>query len=277
MTLGIAPFSFSRTVQAALAAVLALCIQALPAAAEKRVAFVVGIDRYDHLADGHQLEKAANDAKAVGDALQGLGYEVIRAENVGRVEFLRQWTRFLDTVEPGSTAAFFFAGHGLETGRVNYLIPRDVPRVDKQETLEGAALDLGTLLDGLRARKPAVSLVILDACCANPSAIGRLSRPDGSRGLAVRAPSGAFIMYSAGAGQGGMDRLGASDPDANSVYVRALLPKLRTPGLSIQEIARQVRREVMEIAKGAGHEQVPAYYDEVAGNFCPAGCGGRRP
>jgi uncharacterized caspase-like protein len=252
-----------------------LCaVLALPAAA-KRVALVVGIDRYDHLADGLQLKKAANDAKAVGDTLGSLGYEVIRAENVGRVELLRQWSRFLNAVEPGSTAAFFFAGHGVEIGGVNYLIPRDVPRVGdgEEELLKGAALKLDMLLEGFRARKPAVSLIVLDACRDNPFVTSRGRSLGGSRGLAdVRPPAGTFIMYSAGAGQRAIDRLSDADPDANSIYTRHLLPKLRTPGLGIQEIARQVRREVMETARGVGHEQMPAYYDEVTGDFCPAGC-----
>jgi tetratricopeptide (TPR) repeat protein len=246
-----------------------------PGAGGRRVALVVGIDRYDHLADGLQLKKAANDATAVGDTMRGLGWEVIRAENVGRVELLRQWTRFLNAVEPGGTAMLFFAGHGVEIGGVNYLIPRDVPRVGdgEEELLKGAALGLDTLLEGVRARKPAVSLVILDACRDNPFVTSRGRSLGGSRGLAdVRAPSGTFIMYSAGAGQRAIDRLSDADPDANSIYTRHLLPRLRTPGLGIQEIAREVRREVMETAKGVGHDQVPAYYDEVVGNFCPAGC-----
>jgi tetratricopeptide (TPR) repeat protein len=241
----------------------------------RRVAFVVGIDRYDHLPDGLQLKKAANDATAVGDTLRDLGYEVVRAENVGRVELLRQWSRFLNTVEPGGTAAFFFAGHGVELGGVNYLIPGDVPRVGdgEEEVLKGAAIKLDMVLDGFRARKPAVSLIVLDACRDNPFVTSRGRSLGGARGLAdVRAPSGTFIMYSAGAGQRAIDRLSETDPDANSVYTRHLLPKLRTPGLGIQEIAREVRREVLETAKGVGHEQVPAYYDEVIGNFCPAGC-----
>jgi uncharacterized caspase-like protein len=257
--------------------VAVLCaVLALPAAAaEKRVAFVVGIDRYDHLADGLQLKKAANDAKAVGDTLRDLGYEVVRAENVGRVELLRQWSRFLNMVEPGSTAAFFFAGHGVEIGGVNYLIPRDVPRVGdgEEELLKGSAIKLDMLLEGFRAKKPAVSLIVLDACRDNPFVTSRGRSLGGSRGLAdVQAPSGTFIMYSAGAGQRAIDRLSESDPDANSVYTRALLPKLKTPGLGIQEIAREVRREVMATARTVGHEQVPAYYDEVLGDFCPAGC-----
>jgi hypothetical protein len=56
---------------------LAVACTLAPARAEKRVALVVGNDRYANLAANEQLQKAANDARAVGDALKGIGFEVI--------------------------------------------------------------------------------------------------------------------------------------------------------------------------------------------------------
>ena len=52
---------------------------------------------------------------------------MIEAENVGRLEFLRSWQQFLNRIEPGDEVAFFYAGHGVEIGGLNYLLPRDVP------------------------------------------------------------------------------------------------------------------------------------------------------
>jgi len=73
-----------------LIAVFGFCLLALgasPAAhAAKRVAFVVGIDSYDNLPEQQQLKKAVNDAQAIGEALVGLGYEVKKADNVGRTD-----------------------------------------------------------------------------------------------------------------------------------------------------------------------------------------------
>ena len=78
-------------------------------------------------------------------------------------------------------------------------------------------------------------------------------------------------MYSAGTGQGALDRLGDDDQSANSVYTRTLLPLLMTPGLSLSDIARKVKGGVRDLAGKAGHEQTPAYYDEIVGDFYPAG------
>ena len=189
-----------------LVAVLGFCLLALgasPAAhAAKRVAFVVGIDAYDNLPEQQQLKKAVNDAQAIGEALAGLGYDVQKADNVGRTDFLRQWQLFLNRLEPGDDAAVFFAGHGVEIDGQNFLLPRDVPRVasGEEEVLKGSGLSLAALLDQVRDRHPQIGLYILDACRDNPFVDGKGRGIGGTRGLArVEPPSGTFIMFSAGA------------------------------------------------------------------------------
>jgi uncharacterized caspase-like protein len=94
---------------AILLSLLCACLFAFAptAFATKRVAFVVGIDKYDNLPTQQQLRKALNDAHAVGETLKGLGYDVVEANNVARLEFLRQWQQFLNRIEPGDEAAFF--------------------------------------------------------------------------------------------------------------------------------------------------------------------------
>jgi hypothetical protein len=247
-----------------------------PAAfAAKRVAFVVGIDKYDNLPAQQQLKKALSDAHAVGETLKGLGYDVIEANNVARLEFLRQWQQFLNRIEPGDEAAFFFAGHGVEIGGLNFLLPRDVPNVasGEDEVLKASGLSLGDILEQVRNRKPQIGLYIVDACRDNPFADAKGRGIGATRGLArVEPPSGTFIMFSAGAKESALDRLSDNDKDPNSVYTRALLPKLRASGKSLTDIARDVRRDVREIAQTVNHVQTPAYYDEVVGEFCPAGC-----
>ncbi len=121
-------------------------------AAAKRIALVVGIDQYDNLPSSQQLKKAVGDAHAVGDAFRSLGYDVQQADNVSRLDFLRQWQRFLNRIEPGNEAALFFAGHGVEISGLNYLLPADVPRVnsDEEELLKASGLSLSGFLDEAR-------------------------------------------------------------------------------------------------------------------------------
>ena len=249
----------------------------LPAVAEKRVALVIGINDYDNLRVDQQLKKAVNDGKAVGDALAAIGFEVLRAENVGRLEFNRIWQRFLNRLEPGDTAAFFFAGHGVEVAGSNFLLARDVPRVasGEDDLLKGETIALARLLDDLRARRPKMSLLILDACRDNPFPQAGGRSVGGSRGLArVEAPEGTFVMFSAGTGEAALDRLDAGDGDANSVYTRWLIRLMPQPGLSLPDLAQELRRRVRELAASVRHRQTPAYYDEVVGRYCLGGCEG---
>jgi caspase domain-containing protein len=262
------------------AAMLLFCLCAAvltpaPASAAKRVALVVGIDQYDNLPAEQQLKKAANDANALGDTLKGLGYQVIVANNADRRGFNESWQKFLSLVEPGDEAAFFFAGHGIEIAGQNYLLPRDVPKPESGEAslVKNESLSVTQLLADLQDESPRVSLVILDACRDNPFAASGTRSVGGTRGLArVEAPEGTFVMYSAGAGQAALDRLSDNDKDPNSVFTRSLVPLIKTKGLGMQEVALKVREQVVSLANGAGHKQTPAYYDQVIGRFCVAGC-----
>jgi hypothetical protein len=195
-----------------------------PAEAERRLALAVGIDVYDNLPADQQLQKAVNDARAMGKALGRLGFETVVEENVARLPFTRAWQKFLNRLEPGDTAALFFAGHGVEIGGLNYLLPRDVPKVvaGEDRVLAEAAIRFNTLMDDLRDKKVRVALFIVDACRDNPFRDGAGRSVGGTRGLARLEPAeGAFVMYSAGAGEEALDRLQGADRSPNSVYTRA--------------------------------------------------------
>jgi formylglycine-generating enzyme required for sulfatase activity len=238
-----------------------------PAAAEKRVALVIGVDRYNNLADVFQLNRAVNDARAIAVALRDARFEVLQAENVTRLDFARTWQRLLNMLQAGDTAAIFFAGHGVEIGGLNYLMPGDIPRVAEREdkVLRDAAIRLNDLMDDLREKRVGVALLIIDACRENPFRDGRGRSIGGTRGLAPIEPArGSFVMYSAGAGESALDRLSESDDNPNSVFTRSLLPLLRTPNLSLPETATRVRRQVVALSQ---REQTPAYYDALLGDF----------
>ena len=42
---------------------------------------------------------------------------------------------------------------------------------------------------------------------------------------------------------------------------------MHKPGLSLDKIVRNVRTEVVNLARSVNHEQVPAIYDQVIGEF----------
>ena len=113
-------------------------LSATPAIAEKRLALAIGNDLYPNLPADRQLKKDANDATTVAGTLRSLGFEVIVGTNLGRQAMIDKLAEFTARLQPGDTAALFFAGHGVAIGGVNYLIPSDVPA-----TLVRAAMERG--------------------------------------------------------------------------------------------------------------------------------------
>ena len=158
----------------------------------------------------------------------------------------------------------------MEIGGLNYLLPGDVPKVvvGEDRVLAEASIRFNTLMDDLRDKRVRVALFIVDACRDNPFRDPAGRSVGGTRGLIrVEPAEGSFVMYSAGAGEQALDRLPGADASPNSVYTRTLLPILASPGLSLQDIAIRVRRRVVEVARGAGRKQTPAYYDQLVGDF----------
>jgi hypothetical protein len=76
-----------------------------------------------------------------------------------------------------------------------------------------------------------------------------------------------MVIFSAGTGQQALDRLGPTDKSKNGLFTRIFIKEMQKPGLSVDRVLRNVRNEVVELAKSVGHEQVPAIYDQVVGDF----------
>jgi hypothetical protein len=248
-------------------ALLLILLLAGAAQADRRVALVVGNDAY---AEVPQLLKAGNDAEAVATTLSAQGFEVILVQDADRREMNRRLSQFTGQLRPGDTALVFYAGHGVEIDGENYLLPVDIVAPDSGDSdfVASEAIALSDLLDRVRATGARATIAIIDACRDNPFETATGRSIGGARGLGrVAAPEGTFVIFSAGAGQMALDRLSDADPDPNSVFTRALLPRLAEPGLELRDLVRATRLEVRELARSRNHAQFPAYYDELLGAF----------
>jgi hypothetical protein len=231
------------------------------AKAQDRLALVVGIDRYDNVDD---LMKAGNDARAVSDALVDVGFEVTALINLDERAFNRELAAFTSSIAPGDEVVFYFAGHGIEIDGRNYLLPSDAPDSPSERVIRSDSIDADEVLREVQGAGASVAVMILDACRENPySGSGR--SVGGARGLnIIAAPVGSFVLMSAASGAVAYE---GDDDDPNSIFTRALLALLQEPGLALPDMARQLRRDVQRLASELGHQQRPAYYDEVAGEF----------
>ena len=248
--------------------VLWLTAGGAPGHAEKRVALVVGNDRYANLAEREQLRKAVNDARAVGAALGRIGFEVIPGENLGRQALIDKLDAAAQKLGPGDTVFFFFSGHGVAVDGANYILPADVPEIGAGQVtrLTGAAVSEDYITAELLRSGARIAVVVLDACRDNPFARPGTKGVGGEKGLQPHdPPSGVFSFYAANRGEAALDRLSDGDRDPNSVFTRALVPALTRPGLDLPALAVEVREEVTRLARTVRHEQHPAYYDGTSG------------
>jgi TPR repeat protein len=230
--------------------------------AEQRLALVIGNDDY---ANVPRLQRSVRDAEAVAAAFKRLGYDVTLVTNVNFAKFAQTVAAFEAKIRPGDRVAFHYSGHGVAIAGRNYLIPIDMtaPEPGQESLVTHLATDAGALVDEIGGRNPKFVFAIIDACRDNPFVT--VSRALGnSRGLArVEAQAGEFILFSAGPGEEALDRLGENDHAQTSVFTRILLKYLETPGLTLQDLAKDTQGEVRELARTVNHEQFPDYSDRT--------------
>ncbi len=224
----------------ALALALALLAPAL-AAQEARVALVIGNGAY---AAVPKLGNPANDAQDVAAKLTELGFKVTRLADAKLADMLKAQRDFAEGAKSAGMRVFYYAGHGVQSEGQNWLLPVDAD-VKEDYELKTKALSAQLVLDGLKAAGQGVNIVILDACRDNPFKAS--SRSAGaSRGLAVMGTSGSLIVYATAPGSTAADGDGR-----NGLFTEALLSRLDSPGLSLQEIMTNVAADVVERTKGA--------------------------
>lgn len=241
---------------------LALVLLPAPAAMAQRVALVVGVSAYRNVPP---LANTANDAQDLAGALQRLGFQTDLVQDPDRGQ-LEQAVRRLGQAARGAEAAlFFFAGHALEAGGRNWLLPATAD-IASERDLRFEALDMDIVteqLDGV-AR---LMLLMLDACRDNPF---RLRLATGSRsatigaGLGrVQAAVGTLVAFSTAPGTVAADGAGRNSP-----FTAALLRRIETPGIELRQMLAEVRRDVRE---ATGGRQVPWEHSALEGAFYFAG------
>lgn len=223
----------------AIVATWLLCMAALPAQAAK-VALVLGNGNYQ-FAD--PLRNATNDATDMAARLRELGFTVFDGINLTRVEALRLVQQFAAALTPSDTALFYFAGHGMQLGSDNYIMPVDaVPGTEAELTESAIRLQsiLATMENAADTR-----IIILDACRNNPFIRGTASRAAApNRGfMRMEAGVGSFIAFSTEPGNVANDGTGRNSP-----FTEALLRHIGTPGADIHAVMRAVRSDVITVS-----------------------------
>lgn len=225
------------------------------AVADRRVALVVGNSNYAHVT---ALKNPANDAGAIAALLRDLGFSVRLETDLGIDQFRRVVREFGEHAAGADIAAIYFAGHGLEVDKVNYLIPVDA-RLTSDRDLAFETVPLDLVLTAVESAR-GLRVILLDACRDNPFRAMKLARATRSvgRGLAAVEPvTGTLVGYAAREGTTAADGSGKHSP-----FTQALLDLAPEPGVEISFLFRRVRDRVLQMTGG---QQEPYVYGSLPG------------
>ena len=240
-------------------AIALMLVTATSALADKRVALLLSVSKYQNVA---RLANPDNDAAAISDIFKQMGFDIVELRrDLGVSEMRRAVRDFAAVAADSDMAVVYYAGHGIEVNGANFLIPADA-KLQSDFDVEDETVPLDRILQAIGPARR-LRLVILDACRDNPFA-ERMTRSVATRsmgrGLAKIEPAMAdtLIAFAAKAGAVAGDGDGAHSP-----FATALLNHLATPGLDLRLTLGRVRDEVL---KSTGRRQEPFVYGSLGGD-----------
>ncbi len=219
-------------------------------AAERRVALMIGMSKYENVP---ALPNPASDARALGEALAKLNFEVVRLFDADKRTLETTLRDFGKKAAKADVILVFYAGHGVQVDGQNYMIPVDAS-LDRLDDLPYDAVPLGLFLGAIRNAGSA-GVMIVDACRNNPF-VEKLSRDTSSAmkigmglGRVDDTPSGTLLAMAARANSVAYDGAAAHSP-----YTQAILEELATPGVELHLFFGRVADRVKQIT---GNKQEP--------------------
>lgn len=215
------------------AAAALACAALLPAAPAKaayetseratapETAIVIGIQDYDHVTD---LTNTRNDARAVAEMLRSFGYTVFEGYDLDKRGFEALLRQAALNIRDGSQVFFYYAGHGIQLGRRNYLLTSDAELTGIHDLpFQSVTLDrVSAILGG----KAGSQILMLDSCRDNPVPDAKLSAEVGAQlyeareGFDVfRPPLNTLVAFSTSPGATALD----GEPGGNSPYTASVV------------------------------------------------------
>lgn len=244
---------------AAIMTIVTLLVSVNSATAAERVALIIGNSSYQKAAE---LKNPRNDAEQISKLLTQFGFRVLKGIDVDQFNFRILVRAFTNEIKDAKLALFYYAGHGLQVGQRNFLLPVDA-ELKQEADLDFESVELGFILKQMERGKR-TNIILMDACRDNPFA-ANLARSMGTRsasigrGLApLETGVGTFVGFATQPGNVALD--GQTD---NSPFTKAIIKHLAVPGLDIGVMMRRVREEVIAETDG---KQVPWSNSSLVGD-----------
>jgi hypothetical protein len=212
---------------------------------EKRVALIIGNRAYQK----GSLANPVNDARLMESTLRKMGFKVIIDTNCTQNAIKKAIMAFGSALDENTMALFYYAGHGVEVGGVNYIVPIEA-QLNKEADTDIECVKMESVLDQMASAKTKKNILILDACRNDPFKRS-WNRSVESRGIAKLNPNyEALVLYAATPGNVADDGVGRK----NGLFTEILVKNITTPGQELYNALIKIREEVVQ---ASGEKQSP--------------------
>jgi Caspase domain len=218
----------------------------------KILAIVIGNNNYYENA---KLDNAINDAKAIKDVFERLGYDIIYKEDCKIDNYIELLIEFESRIKSYDATIFYFAGHGFELDGENYLASIDcqIANLNKHHC-KITCITLTEILNILKQNLNKVNIVIIDACRKS------FERGGSNSFTPIQAPKGTLIAFSTSPNEGAKD----NGIDGHSIYTGALLNYIGRERISVEDLFKKVRKTVYNLTEG---KQTTWEHTSLIGDF----------
>lgn len=230
----------------------------------KKYALVIGVKSYQHVAP---LKNSLNDARDMAGTLKAKGFTVVELYDPATKRIMQdgilKYFKLLQA-QPQAVGLVFYSGHGMQVKGVNYFIPSQAnPQIEAD--LDDQCVNMDYVMRAIEQAGNGLNIFIVDACRNNP--FRSFSRA-GEKGLnMVETPKGSYIVYATKPGSVASDGNGR-----NGLFTSKLLQYIDTEGLNIEQVFKQVARDV---ASATGDAQRPWIASDYTGDFYFTPAGGK--
>jgi len=226
---------------------------------EKRYALVIGNSQYPK--EIGELRNPVHDATDIAAELTNSNFEVQLLINATYGQMRVALLKFKEKMDGGekdkTVALFYFAGHGVRQDEENYLVPVDA-QIEYEDDIRRFCFPVQKMvLANMELSKSRMNIVILDACRNNP--FPSVTRGIGQGLAEMKKARGSFIAYATAPGSVAIDGLGR-----NGLYTQEILKAMRKPGLTIEQVFKEVRLNVLRLS---GEKQNTWDSSNITGEF----------
>ncbi|CAF4246728.1 unnamed protein product [Rotaria sp. Silwood2] len=225
--------------------------EAVVSTEHRKLALVIGNNNYTE----SPLTNCVNDAIDLSNQLAKVGFRVRIEVDANYEDMDNGIKKFMNRIMPDDFVLFFFAGHGVQWEKQNYLIPCDDNLIREFIDLKHQAMNAQRVLELISAKNPFAILFFLDCCRSYwlPSLPRSITSADLSIGMApMSALADSLIVFACAPEKTAVEI--TSSNGRNGVFTYHLLQHLLTPGENITIVMIDVTHAV---AKETRNKQIP--------------------